>query len=472
MPLPDTVKTFLENHSLPYRVVPFSLGDTLIQAAKTLDLPPRRIIRAVLLRDRGSIVMAILPCSHILDFSLLCQLLGRELEPLYGRESTGVLRDCLPGSYPPLPNAFSLFALVDDSLADHNAEEIYFDGGSGDTLIGMKGTDYQALLTSIRWEHFAISVDEFDSALDQQNLTPQNLSDLTHRYTPTLPEENSEAIIKLPELPNNVHDIMDLHANPDTTLDDIIPIIERDPGLAAQVFYWARSSLHGQHSAVNSLDVAIQQILGFDKTLHLILGSTLGQLFNLPLDGPAGLQAFWRHSVYCAAVVGELVKFLPDYTQVKPGLAYLSGLLHDIGYLVLGHSFPARYFLFNRFLAVNRHTPISAVERYVLGTEHWHIGAWLLQAWRMPEELIAAVRWHHHEDCTQPHAAYSNLVLIANRLLHHIGLSEDQNGHLPALAMFTLGISREQAMFALERVQSSMAELDALSGILRLPPQT
>jgi HD-like signal output (HDOD) protein len=183
------------------------------------------------------------------------------------------------------------------------------------------------------------------------------------------------------------------------------------------------------------------------------------------------LQAFWRRSIYCASLASELAKLLPEPTQVKPGLAYLCGLLHDFGYLVLGHVFPARFFLFNRFLAVNRHLPLDVLERYVLGVEHWGIGAWLMQAWSMPEEVIAAVRWHHREDCIQPHAEYSNLVLIADRLLHYVGMGEENNNRLPALAMFTLGLTREQAMEALARVQTSMTDLDALSEVLRLPSE-
>ena len=85
--------------------------------------------------------------------------------------------------------------------------------------------------------------------------------------------------------------------------------------------------------------------------------------------------------------------------------------------------------------------------------------------------MVAAVRWHHHEDCTQPHAEYSNLVLIADRLLHHVGMGEENNNRLPALAMFTLGLTSEQAMEALEQVKTSMADLDALSEVLRLPSE-
>ena len=59
-------------------------------------------------------------------------------------------------------------------------------------------------------------------------------------------------------------------------------------------------------------------------------------------------------------------------------------------------------------------------------------------------------------------------MLIANRLLHPIGLGEGQNHRLPTLALFTLGLNHEQALEALARVQASNAELDALSEVLRL----
>ncbi len=310
--------------------------------------------------------------------------------------------------------------------------------------------------------------------MSHQALTPDNLANFANRYTPMRLRESIESITDLPVLPQTAQYILALKTNPEATIQDILRIVEQDPSLAAQVVYWARSPLHGHQGPVDSLETAIEQVLGLENTLNLLLGSSMSRTFTIPADGPVGLQAFWRHSIYCASLVSELVKLLPESASVKPGLAYLSGLLHDFGYLVLGHIFPARFFLFNHFLAINRQVPLSAVERYVLGAEHWHIGAWLMQAWSMPDEVIAAVRWHHSEDCTQPYAEYSNLVLIANRLLHSAGLGGDHNtnNHLPALAMFTLGISREQAMEALARVQASMADLNILSEALRLPGES
>ncbi len=474
MNLPRIVRRYLDAQRVPYRLIACTPGESLVQIAAKLDIPLRRMVRIALLKDDAGLIMTILPCNYILDFSRLYQVLQRDLEPLYGAETTRFFRDqgCKPGSHPPLPNAFGISALVDDSLALNEEEEIYFDGGEGNALVGMRGGDFRQLLAQARWEHFAVSTGDLDALVSsRQDLTPHDLTSFTHRYTPARLHEGIEIIAELPAMPQTAQQILALRSNPHTTLQDILPIVEQDPSLAAQVVYCARSPLHGHHGAVDSLETAIGEVLGIETTLNLLLGASMGQTFQIPADGPVGLQEFWRHSVYCAALVSELVKMLPDPISIKPGLAYLGGLLHDFGYLVLGHALPARFFVFNRFLAANRNVPLAAVDRYVLGVEHWHIGAWLMQAWNIPEEVIAAVRWHHSEDCTEPHAEYANLVLIANRLLRHIGLGDEHNHRLPALAMFTLGLTREQALEALARLESSRTELDILSEALRWPPE-
>jgi HD-like signal output (HDOD) protein/prolyl-tRNA editing enzyme YbaK/EbsC (Cys-tRNA(Pro) deacylase) len=470
MKLPDAVRNYLDQQGLPYRLIACPSGESLNQIAASLAIPLQKVARIVLLKEKSSLVMAILPCSHVLEFALLYPLSQCNLEPVHGAETARFFQNhgCSVRSYPPLPAIFGIPALVDNSLAMDDEDGTYFDSGGGNLLVHMRNADFRALLAGARWEQFATPAEDLDSLVDQRTLTPDNLTRFTKRYTSSRLHEHIETITELPAMPQIAQYLLALRANPDVTVGQVLQVIEQNPSLAAPVVYWARSPLHGCSGPVDSLETAITRVLGLEDTLNLLLGSSLGRAFQVPVDGLVGLQHLWRHSVYCAALVGELVKLLPETVVVQPGLAYLSGLLHDFGYLALGHLFPARFFLFNRFLAVNRHLPPSAVERYVLGVEHWHIGAWLMQAWSMPEEVIAAVRWHHSEDCTQPHAEYSNLVLIANRLLQQIGLDEEHSPRLPALAMFTLGLTREQVMEALARVQTSAADLDALAEALRL----
>lgn len=472
MNLPPSVALHLDRHALPYRIMHCPAIDTLGQAALRLGIAARQVVRSVLLKDQDGLVMAILPLNHILDFPLLCHTLQRSLEPMYGSETQRFFEQhqCNAGCQPPLPPAFAIPALVDSCVVADPEAMLYFDAGSGDALINMRAADFQHLLGEVRWGNFAVSPESLDELLHQQPSTiEENLVRLTRRYTPGEHSHDTETITtELPAMPEMVQWLLALRSKPELTIAHLMPLIEQDLNIAAQVVYWARAPLHGYRGAVDSLETAVSEVLGLENTLHLLLGSYMGQALPIPLDGPVGLQTFWRHSVYCASLTYELAKLLPTPNTVHPELAYLCGLLHDFGFLVLGRAFPARFFLFNRFMAVNRDLPGAIIERYVLGVEHWHIGAWLMQAWELPEEVISAVRWHHYEDCTQPHAEYSNLVLLANRLLTHATLGQETNHRLPALIMFTLGLSREQVLEAVERVQASIAELDNLAMALRL----
>lgn len=469
MNIPDSVRSYLDQQQLAYQLLTYPPNTALGQVGEMLSLSYRRLMRAVLLQDQNGPLMAILPYSHILDFSLLCQFREVEPEPLYGAENQKFFqsRGCKGDSRPPLPGAFGIPALVDSSLPGEG--DVYFESGSGDSLIKMTGRDFSNLLALACWGTFAIPAEDLDFLSNHQTFTPQNLASLANRYTPLQTRDGLESVTELPEIPQTVQDLLALRADPNRSVKDIIRLTGQNPSSAAQIVYWARAPLHDLHgTAVDSLESAIERVLGADNALALLIASSMAQTFRLPVEGPVGLQSVWQHSIYCAALVGELVKMLPEPSGVNAGLAYLSGLLHDFGYLVLGHVLPARFYLLNRFLAINRQVPINDAERYVMGVEHGHIGAWLMQSWNLPEEVIAAVRWHHSEDSTHPHAEYSNLVLIANRLLHYVGLGEEHNNRLPALAMFTLGITREQAMEAVGQVHASMTELDNLCAVLPL----
>lgn len=471
MQLPALIQRYLDQSGMPYQLLGCPHVESLAQAAEKLGLPTQRLVRSVLLQGHEQLVMAILPYNHILDFSLLLETLFIDFEPLYGLQTDQFFtrHGCNNHSRPPLPAAFALSAIADYSLVVDQDEQLYFDSGNGSVLVGMRSSDFCQMQAAARWANFAVSTQHLDAQLREATATPEKLADITRRYTPTRFGEDLEAMIEFPELPSTAQWLLALRRQSDVSVQDIVQVVEQDPSLVAQVIYAARSPLHSYGSTVDSLEVAIGEVLGVENTLNLLISSCMGQAFHIPLDGPTGLQSFWRHSIYCAALVSELVKLLPDLTTIRPPIANLCGLLHNFGYLVLGHAMPARFFLYNRSLAANPNIPFATIERYVLGIEHWHVGAWLMQTWAMPEEVVATLRWHHHEDCTQPHAEYSNLVLVANRLLYHIELGEEPHGRLPTLALFTLGITRDQAFGALERVQLSMGALDSLAAALRLP---
>lgn len=87
MNLPNIVRFYLDQQGFPYRLIDCPSVESLPQAAARLDIAPRQIARTVLLEDASGRAMAILPCSYILDFSILCQVMKRDLDPVYGVET-------------------------------------------------------------------------------------------------------------------------------------------------------------------------------------------------------------------------------------------------------------------------------------------------------------------------------------------------------------------------------------------------
>ncbi len=84
---------------------------------------------------------------------------------------------------------------------------------------------------------------------------------------------------------------------------------------------------------------------------------------------------------------------MPANNKPENGLAYLAGLLHNLGFALLAHTFPTHFSLVCRSLEVNLHLSHSVVEHHVLGTTREQMGAWLMQCWHIPDELVYALRY-------------------------------------------------------------------------------
>src|SRR5690606_11120538 len=160
-------------------------------------------------------------------------------------------------------------------------------------------------------------------------------------------------------------------------------------------FFFSSRRRHTRFSRDWSSDVCSSD-LGFDLVINLALGLSLGRSLSVPKEGPHGYAPYWQQSVVTASLCAELVRQIPTRLRPNQGLAYLCGLLHNFGYLVLGHVFPPQFTLVNRHIEANPHVNRMYVERHLLGLTREQISACLLQQWRMPDELIAAVRQQHN----------------------------------------------------------------------------
>jgi putative nucleotidyltransferase with HDIG domain len=459
------VEAYLNAQGVRFRLIPHPPTRTLAEAAQAARVSYLHLVRAVMLDDDQGMVMAVLPASHMLDFDSLCQQLRCTLRPVSQERLGGTFPDCEPVSIPPLAHAYGLPAIIDDQVA--TLPEVCFEPGNHRSLLVMATADFMKLHDQSRRMVFSrpsadlAGRDEFDFVTTKTSPATQGLHPVTDL------EERIRQMSTLPPLPDSTRQLLELRNNPRGTIPDLVAIVETDPLLAAQVIRYARSAFYGYRGKVESLRDAINQVLGFDVVLHMALGFSASRALRMPADGPLGMRAFMRHSVYTAGLAQALNSALPPASRGKPGLVYLAGLLHDIGFAVLGHLFQAEFYLLNKAVATNPRVPVTLLEKRMLGVEHTQIGSWLMQGWKMPDEVIVAAREHHNEYYRGSHATYANLVLLAEHLLKGQQPSDAAGDEVPPAILTALGLDAARVIEVTTRVlEESRPGLDEMAGIM------
>ena len=454
--LPGAIQRFLEHENIQIQQLHHPVTETLSQAARACGIRESQLMRAIVLVDAQGPLMAILPSNHLLDFEALCALLNRELEPVPASQLHSIFDDCEARCCPPLGTAYGLDVIIDSTLLQEDT--LYLEPGNHSLLLSLSQDEFSRLQRNPRVGQFSHPM-----AALQCNDDTASFSRTVEQFTPARIKRRVEEFHDLPALPHSATSILEIASNPRANAADLAKVIEQDAPLAARIMRYANSSLYGYPGKIKDLKGAIARVLGFDFVLNLALGITVGKSLRVPADGPLGLNAFWRHSVHSAALVERLSQLMPADRRPRRGTAYLAGLLHNMGTLLLGHAFQAEFFLLNRYLDANPGVPVETIEKYVLGVGHDQIGAWLLSAWGLPDELVVAARHHHDEYYRGDHAVYSQLALIADRLLARSGLGTSSATDLPVSSLEMLGLDAATVIAAAETQWIGNTELDDLA---------
>ncbi len=461
MMISKTVSQLLDQKGIKYAVLPHKETQTLEETAESIGASYAKMLRAVVITDGITYYMAVLPITHVLDFKSLQQQLGHDFRVARYRNFSDQFTCCERGSVPPIGTAFNMPMLIDISIRD--LEEVYFEPGSHTEAIKIRGRDFRTLVDEAEYGSFAYSLSQL-ADMDVSTIRYASPNDIKRRI---------EEIYELPAIPAIAHRILQLNSQVDPSIRDLADIVQMDPSLSAQTLRYASSPLFGYQGNIDNLQDAITRVLGYDMVINMALGISVGRAFRTPPDGPLGMSSFWRHSVACATLTQRLAKLMPAARRPKPGMAYLTGLLHNFGFLLLGHLFQPEFYLLNKLAAANPNTPITELEQRVLGMGrakdaiemgHAQMGAWLMEAWNMPGEVVTTVREHHHEDYQGDHEVFVKLVKLANHLLKSVGLGDETDSKIPAALLADLDLDETSVLTDFELlIEEKMDEVTAMA---------
>ena len=188
----------------------------------------------------------------------------------------------------------------------------------------------------------------------------------------------------------------------------------------------------------------------------------------MPREGVLGMDSFWRHSLYCAFLCQKMA---PKAGEDK-GLAYLCGLLHNFGLLLIGHLFPGEFRELNELRETNPEASMQSLEHEVFGTAdqesfltvgHGAIGGILHKLWQLPEPVVKAAGVHQQHGYHGEHENYVLMVQLANALLKPRGIGDEFNPDDSADLAARLHLSDADLAALEESLDTVAGELDQLA---------
>ncbi len=217
--------------------------------------------------------------------------------------------------------------------------------------------------------------------------------------------------------------------------------IEKDPSIASQVLKIANSAFYGLRGKINSIDRAIV-FIGMEEVKNICLTTCLSQQFKGMNFAPSfDVPSFWRHCLLTAILSRNMAAKM-DWLATEE--AYLFGLLHDLGRLVIAS---VMHDYFERIILQQRNSGLSLFEaELVTGSPHTTIGSWLAVRWGLPDPVREVILYHHNPTKAGKFTREASLVQIAS----FISKSFESPGtpgaiQVPASEVLTLaGISEEE----------------------------
>ncbi len=209
----------------------------------------------------------------------------------------------------------------------------------------------------------------------------------------------------LPSPPGIALRIIELAQDPNVDLGATAEAISLDPALTARMLRVANSPLYAGRRKVDTLSQAMT-LLGINATLSLALGFSLAHGLRGVNGTAAEQEAIWRRSVV-AALAARLLGPHAGVTRLEELM--LAGLLQDIGALALLKALPDQYLVLRSRSPDN--DALLERERADLGGDHAEVGAWLANAWNLPEYLQDAIR---HSESPQAETGSFDACVIAS----------------------------------------------------------
>ncbi len=222
--------------------------------------------------------------------------------------------------------------------------------------------------------------------------------------------------IELPTMPEVLLKLNEVLANPECAAADVAKVITADPAVSTNILRIVNSAYYGLQVRVSSVSLAIS-VMGFNMTKKIALKAAVFSSFSKRREKIQHFDAlgFWRHAIWTGVAARTLAAASSRCSDMHTEDVYITGLLHDIGKIILFEKSAPQYLAVLRKAAQTQRSE-TEVEAEDLGFTHADIGSVLAIKWALPEDLAIAIRYHHAPARDPFHRSLSSLVHLADHL--------------------------------------------------------
>jgi HD-like signal output (HDOD) protein len=448
MQIPSSIQDYLEKMKIQWQSVPAS--SIPIWAVPVLYVADAKAI------------LVITASNKMIDISKLQQVIGDAIRPAPQKAIDKFLAKHALQTLPVFQEIIGVKMYVDEALKNtatlviKTDTEDFIQCGSGDIFTKMDNVEIANFSLPIKQLHNDYALTLFDIDVD-------HIEEAVQKFTVLRIRQRLEETLEMPPMPETARAIIRLRADPDADGHKLAKIVENDPSLAAQVVSWASASYYAAPGYVKSVQDAIVRVLGFDLVMNLALGLSLGKSLDLPKNGPRGVTPFWNEAVYVGSMMAGLVKLIPQEYRPTYGLAYLSGLLHNFGYLVLANSFRPHFENIARLIEINPHLEPSVAEEKLIGINREQIAANLMKSWGLPDEVCYGIRYQTQPEYSGIHKDYSQLLFVGVQLLRREKIITGPVENINDSLWTDLQLDKDAAFELVETLKASMQDLNSLA---------
>lgn len=264
---------------------------------------------------------------------------------------------------------------------------------------------------------------------------------------------------KLPEAPGIIAELNQVIGDPVATSNDVARVVNTSPSLAAILLRIVNSAYYGFPSRIDRISRAVT-IIGTKEISGLALGLSVMQVFKDIPKEILDMQAFIRHSLACG-MLARILAALNNMAQTEQ--LFVSGLLHDIGKLIVYKYYPGHANAC-MCMAASSGTSVFQSEKKIIGINHPQVAKLLLKKWNLPPDLKNTIVYHHAPSQAQ-HPQKAAIVHLADIITHGLGIGSSGERSIPCFdnkAIDTIAISTHTIQMVIRQAVHQLGPMDTI----------